>query len=93
MTAFDQFGAVLGMVTASDSTAGLTLALSIPGIQMVRISQDSPASGWDGTIALDNLTFNPLQAVPEPGSYAILAMALLLIRAAKRPQELHKARD
>jgi len=76
MEAFDANGGLLGFVTAPDSEVGLTLSLSIPGIHMVRLTQDSASTLYDGTIGFDDLTFNPVQAIPEPPRLALVLTGL-----------------
>lgn len=67
MEAFDVFGHSLGTVTAFDSTAGLTLSLTLPEIHSILLTQNS-ASIYDGTIGFDNLQFNSLKPIPVPGA-------------------------
>jgi len=67
MEAFDVSGNSLGFTVASDSTDGLTLSLTFPGIHSVRLTQNSAVFGFDGTIGFDNLSFNTVTAVVESG--------------------------
>lgn len=77
LEAFDVFGSTLGSVTANDVAGGLTLAFSAPGIHSIRISQNSAGFGVDGTIALDNLTFNAVSSVPEPGTLTLFGIGTI----------------
>ncbi len=72
MEAFDVFGASLGSVTAADSVDGLTLHLNVPGIHSVRLTQDSPGFGFDGTIGFDDLSFTIDPGCSTGGLYAIV---------------------
>jgi hypothetical protein len=54
MQAFDLDGALIGSVTATDASGGLTLTLSVPNIHSVRLTQVR------SDIAFDDLKFNPL---------------------------------
>lgn len=76
MEAFDILGNSLGSVTAVDSVLGLTLAFTQPGIHSVRVSQNSAFPGSDGSIGLDNLEFNTVQAVPLPGALLLFTSGL-----------------
>ena len=79
LEAFDLAGLLLGSVTANDSAAGLTLTFTAQNIHSVRISQNSAAgSPFDGTIGLDDLSFNPVQPVPEPSSVLLLLSGAFL---------------
>ena len=72
LEAFNVAGGSLGLVTVSDIAGGLTLALSQGGIHSVRISETS------GTVAFDNLTFNPVTAaVPLPASLLLFGTGLM----------------
>jgi hypothetical protein len=65
MEAFDVLGQSLGTVSANDSSVGLTLSLTLPGIHSILLTQDSDAWTYDGTIGFDNLQFN---SIPAPGA-------------------------
>lgn len=86
MEAFDANGAPLGSISAADSVQGLTLSLAIPGIHSIRLTQDSASGSTDGTIGFDDLTFDAVQPIPEPGSLALLAVGLAALRLG-RPGE------
>ncbi len=75
---FDIRGQLIGSVTASDTAGGLTLTLAVPNIHSVRVSQNSAGFGFDGTIGLDDLAFNPVQPVPEPSTAFFLLTGLVL---------------
>ncbi|MBL8048267.1 MAG: PEP-CTERM sorting domain-containing protein [Chthonomonas sp.] len=68
LRAYDVSGNLLGSVTQPDSTAGLTLELSIPGIHRVELTQDS------GTIGFDNVEYSTVLPVPEPTSMAAVVI-------------------
>lgn len=72
MEAFDARGHSLGSVTAQDSDAGLTLEIGAPGIHSVVLSTISPSNPPSGSIGFDNLQFNTVSAVPEPGTIWLL---------------------
>ena len=75
LQAFDLNGNLLGSVTEPDSI-GTTLSLSVAGIHSIRLSQSS------GTVAFDDLSFNPLAAagpttpVSEPTTMLLLGTGL-----------------
>jgi PEP-CTERM motif len=72
LEAFDIAGGSLGSITANDIAGGLTLALSQSGIHSIRISETS------GTVAFDDLTFNPVTAaVPLPASLLLFGTGLV----------------
>lgn len=73
MEAFDVIGNSIGMVTANDSTVGLTLSLRLAGIHSVRLTQNLASSLYDGTIGFDDLTFTP---VPLPGTLFLLTTCM-----------------
>lgn len=77
MEIFDIFGGSLGSVSAADSSLGLTLTLSGPGIHSARLTQSSAGFGVDGTIGFDNLEFNTVTAVPLPAALPLFLTALL----------------
>jgi len=76
LEAFDVFGVSLGTDTAVDTSLGLTLSFSSPVIHSIRLTQSSAYAGYDGTIAFDDLEFNPLQAVPLPGAVLLASVGL-----------------
>jgi hypothetical protein len=76
LDAFDAFGQLLASVTQPDSNAGLTLSIALSGIHEVRISQNSPNFAFPGTIGFDDVTFNPVQAIPEPCSPLLFLTAV-----------------
>tara|TARA_R110002095_G_C4206968_1_gene235648 strand:+ start:330 stop:1091 length:762 start_codon:yes stop_codon:yes gene_type:complete len=80
MEIFDISGASLGSVTDTDSSLGLTLTLSSPGIHSVRLTQSSAGFGLDGTIGFDNLEFNAVTAVPLPAALPLFVAALFGLR-------------
>ena len=59
LEAFDIHGNSLGKVSAPDSSTGLMLSFSAPGIHSVTLTQSLP-----GTIGFDDLSFNAVSAVP-----------------------------
>lgn len=69
LEAFDLSGALLGTSTQIDSQPW-TLSYSGAGIHSIRVSQAPNAF----SAAFDDLTFNPLVAVPEPSSLALLSV-------------------
>jgi hypothetical protein len=85
LEAFDLSGALLGATTQIDSQPW-TLSYSGPGIHSIRVSQAPSAF----SAAFDDLTFNPLVAVPEPSTLALLSTGglslagLFLIRRRKQ---------
>lgn len=83
MEVFDISGNSLGLTSASDSSVGLTLSLSFPGIHSVRLTQNS-ASIFDGTIGFDNLSFNTVQAVSAPATVWLLTSGLLVLAVGLR---------
>lgn len=78
LEAFDFRGILVGTDTATDSTDGLTLSVSAQNIHSIRISQESAAFSFDGTIGLDDLRFETLIAVPEATPVPLLANATYL---------------
>jgi hypothetical protein len=85
LTAFDGLGAVLGSVTSAFNenfaSAGsgspnefLQLAFA-GGISRLTIAGDPLGASF----VLDDLSFNPVQAVPEPGTGVLLALGLLAL--------------
>ena len=82
MTAFDANGALLGSVTDSDNSLGVSLALNFAGIHSVTLTQTS------ATIGLDNLEFNNVAGiagqVPEPQTYALMLAGLGVVGWAAR---------
>jgi len=80
MEIFDISGGSLGSVSDADSTLGLTLTLSSPGIHSVRLTQSSAGLGLDGTIGFDNLQFNAVTAVPLPAALPLFVAALCGMR-------------
>lgn len=70
LEAFDLSGALLGTTTQIDSQPW-TLSYSGAGIHSIRVSQAPSAF----SAAFDDLTFNPLVAVPEPSTLALLSVA------------------
>lgn len=68
LEAFDLSGVLLGTSTQIDSQPW-TLSFSGGGIHSIRVSQAPNAF----SAAFDDLTFNPLVAVPEPSSLALVS--------------------
>jgi hypothetical protein len=69
LEAFDLSGALLGTTMRIDSQPW-TLSYSGSGIHSIRVSQAPNAF----SAAFDDLTFNPLVAVPEPSTLAMLSV-------------------
>ena len=61
MEAFGLDGKLLGSVSDFDSSAGLTLSLSLPGIHSIRLTQQNSGEPF-GTIGYDNLEFHRVSA-------------------------------
>jgi hypothetical protein len=58
----------LGQLIATDTaadTGGVTLSLSVPGIHSIQFAGRS--------VAVDDFTFNPVEAVPEPTTGVLFA--------------------
>jgi hypothetical protein len=79
--AFDFEGNEIGTAVADD-TGGQTWAISVPGIHSVR--WDGSSSPADAGIALDDFSFNPVQAIPEPAGLAALAASASLLPRKRR---------
>ena len=81
-TAYDAAGNVLGSTSDTDNkvfgVSGPVLQFSIAGIHSVMISGDN------GTVGCDHLEYGPLRAVPEPGTWALLAAGLALVSGMTR---------
>ena len=76
LTAFAVNGSILGSTTVADTTGGLTLSFTSPGIHSFQVSETS------STIAFDDVTFNAVQAVagvPEPSTYALMLAGIGLV--------------
>ena len=75
-TAFDADGNPLASTSDTDTkvfgVSGPVLQFSIAGIHSVVISGDN------GTVGFDQLEYGTLMAVPEPGTWALLAVGLAL---------------
>jgi len=75
-TAFDADGNLLASTSDTDNkvfgVSGPVLQFSIAGIHSVVIS------GNNGTVGFDQLEYGTLMAVPEPGTWALLAVGLAL---------------
>ena len=73
-TAYDAGGNVLGSTSDTDNkvfgVSGPVLQFNIAGIHSVVISGDN------GTVGFDQLEYGALTAVPEPGTWALLAGGL-----------------
>ena len=69
LQAFDVNGGLLGSMTQIDSQPW-TLSFAGAGIHSIHLSQAPVAS----SAAFDDLTFNPLVAVPEPSVVALLSI-------------------
>ena len=91
MTAYDAVAG--GNVVDTDSFVGVgigvgafhTLTLTGAGIRRVELSQVA-TDGADG-MALDNLAFEFAAVVPEPGSLALLGLALAGLAASRRRKQ------
>jgi hypothetical protein len=77
MQAFDPHGVLLGSTSLVDN-GGTVLSLSVANIQSVRITETV------STVAWDDLTFNPLVPVPEPGSVVLLGLGAVALMFARR---------
>jgi hypothetical protein len=83
-TAYDAAGNVLGSTSDTDNkvfgVSGPVLQFNIAGIHSVVIS------GNNGTVGFDQLEYGPLAAaeVPEPGTWALLAVGLALVSGMTR---------
>jgi hypothetical protein len=81
-TAYDVAGNVLGTTSDTDDkvfgVSGPVLQFSIAGIHSVVIS------GNNGTVGFDQLEFGTLTAVPEPGTWMLLAVGLIGVGVAGR---------
>jgi hypothetical protein len=76
MQAFDVQGQLITFVTQNDLPVGPTLTINAPGIHSVRISQNGTAGfGANATIGFDNLRFESVQVIPEPGSVIMWSLA------------------
>jgi hypothetical protein len=87
MQAFNLSGTQLGTITVTDigPPPSAPLALNIPGIHRVVVSETS------ATVAFDDLTFNPLTEatvamVPTLSDYALLALIPLVALVAAMPR-------
>ena len=87
MQAFNLSGALLGAITVTDigPPPSAPLALNIPGIHRIVVSETS------ATVAFDDLTFNPLTdatvpIVPTLSDYALLGLMLLIALIAAMPR-------
>lgn len=84
-TAFDAAGQEIGTTSDTDNkparTAGAVLAFNLPGIHRVVIGSTN------NTVGFDQLEFGPLQPVPEPETWALLGVGLVLVAgiARRRP--------
>ena len=80
-TAFDADGNLLASTSDTDNkvfgVSGPVLQFSIAGIHSVVIS------GNNGTVGFDQLEYGTLMAVPEPGTWALLAVGLALCWASR----------
>jgi hypothetical protein len=87
MQAFNLSGTLLGTITVTDigPPPSAPLALNIPGIHRIVISETS------ATVAFDDLTFNALSeatvpTVPTLSDYALLGLMLLIALIAAMPR-------
>ncbi len=69
MEAFGLDGKLLGSVSDFDSSAGLTLSISLPGIHSIRLTQQNSGEPF-GTIGFDNLEFHPVSSATAMTSVA-----------------------
>jgi hypothetical protein len=94
MQAFNLSGALLGTITVTDigPPPSAPLALNIPGIHRIVVSETS------ATVAFDDLTFNPLTeatatSVPTLSEYALLGLILLIALVAAMPRQRRSVRS
>jgi PEP-CTERM motif len=66
---------LLGTVVGSEGPGQFTLSYSAPSITRVVLAAGSFAD-WVG---VDNIRFTPVTAVPEPGTFALLAIGLIAL--------------
>ena len=80
MRAFGVGGALLASVSETDNAAGVDMTIAMAGIHSIVLTQTS------ATIGFDNLEFNTVTAVPEPGTAALSALGLgwLALRIRRR---------
>jgi hypothetical protein len=71
---------LLGIVSASGSASQQTLSYSAASITRVGVA---PGSHTDW-VAVDNISFAPAAAVPEPASYALMTLGLIALLVKRR---------
>lgn len=90
LSVYDINSTLVGSTSAPDSWGGTTVAFTAVGIHSFRIGSNAP----DGdSVAFDNVTFNTLQAVPEPSSLFLLCLFLAAaLSRLKRDRGTHGVR-
>ncbi|MEO2168469.1 MAG: PEP-CTERM sorting domain-containing protein, partial [bacterium] len=82
--AFDIFGNLLDTDGGRDR-GGRIYSVAAQSIHEVRFSGvNTPTIGGSGGVGLDDLTFNPVDPIPEPGTVLLLGLGLVGLAARKR---------
>jgi hypothetical protein len=71
---------LVGNVSGSETVSQFALSVTAPTITSVVVRPGS----FNGWVAVDNITFNTVDSVPEPSTSAMLALGLALIAATRR---------